>query len=310
MSSDADPDVLRPPRRSRHGAQPCVLPVLPALLSAGGVGGRRRPLGIVLGLTVTFTVTIVGIAKVAGGVGLGRIRCATRRRRAARRSASRCSSRRSPSASSSRWPFLSRLGPRTRATASRRASSSAGRSASSTRRAPADPRCRDRGQRGHRPVGRVGLSYAVGSAIVLLALSLGGRRVIDRLRAAGRGPQVQRTLGRRDDPHRGRDRHAARRQARPADRRAHPAGQPDRVARVSHAVTSRIASSLHTHTLALHLDRRTGRQRRARRCRPPRPPPRCPTSGRRPNFVGTQRWFNTPGGTPADAGRAPRPASC
>src|ERR1700691_5303333 len=50
---------------------PCVLPVLPALLSAGGVGGRRRPLGIVLGLTVTFTITIVGISKVAGGVGLG-----------------------------------------------------------------------------------------------------------------------------------------------------------------------------------------------------------------------------------------------
>ena len=50
---------------------PCVLPVLPALLAAGGVGGRRRPLGVVLGLTVTFTVTIVGIAKVVGGVGLG-----------------------------------------------------------------------------------------------------------------------------------------------------------------------------------------------------------------------------------------------
>ena len=29
---------------------PCVLPVLPALLSASAVGGRRRPLGIVLGL--------------------------------------------------------------------------------------------------------------------------------------------------------------------------------------------------------------------------------------------------------------------
>ena len=26
---------------------PCVLPVLPALLSAGATGGRRRPLGIV-----------------------------------------------------------------------------------------------------------------------------------------------------------------------------------------------------------------------------------------------------------------------
>src|ERR1700732_4894656 len=50
---------------------PCVLPVLPALLSAGGAGGRRRPLGIVLGLSVTFTVTIVGVAKVVDGVGLG-----------------------------------------------------------------------------------------------------------------------------------------------------------------------------------------------------------------------------------------------
>ena len=50
---------------------PCVLPVLPALLSAGGVGGRRRPLGIVIGLSVTFTVTIVGLANVVDGVGLG-----------------------------------------------------------------------------------------------------------------------------------------------------------------------------------------------------------------------------------------------
>src|SRR4051794_35436656 len=50
---------------------PCVLPILPALLSAGATGGRRRPIGIVLGLTVTFTVTIVGLAKVVDGVGLG-----------------------------------------------------------------------------------------------------------------------------------------------------------------------------------------------------------------------------------------------
>src|SRR5437588_5847708 len=50
---------------------PCVLPVLPALLSAGGVGGRRRPVGIVLGLSLTLTVTIVGVAKVVDGVGLG-----------------------------------------------------------------------------------------------------------------------------------------------------------------------------------------------------------------------------------------------
>jgi cytochrome c biogenesis protein CcdA/thiol-disulfide isomerase/thioredoxin len=50
---------------------PCVLPVLPALLSAGATGGRRRPLGIVLGLALTFTVTIVALAKVVDGVGLG-----------------------------------------------------------------------------------------------------------------------------------------------------------------------------------------------------------------------------------------------
>ncbi|HET8758184.1 MAG TPA: cytochrome c biogenesis protein DipZ [Solirubrobacteraceae bacterium] len=50
---------------------PCVLPVLPALLSASATGGRRRPLGIVLGLAVTFTITIVGLAEVVDGVGLG-----------------------------------------------------------------------------------------------------------------------------------------------------------------------------------------------------------------------------------------------
>jgi cytochrome c biogenesis protein CcdA/thiol-disulfide isomerase/thioredoxin len=50
---------------------PCVLPILPALLSAGATGGRRRPLGIVLGLAVTFTITIAGLAEVVHGVGLG-----------------------------------------------------------------------------------------------------------------------------------------------------------------------------------------------------------------------------------------------
>ena len=50
---------------------PCSLPVLPALLSASAAGGRRRPFGIVLGLAVTFTLTIVGLAQVVDGVGLG-----------------------------------------------------------------------------------------------------------------------------------------------------------------------------------------------------------------------------------------------
>jgi cytochrome c biogenesis protein CcdA/thiol-disulfide isomerase/thioredoxin len=50
---------------------PCVLPVLPALLSAGATGGRRRPLGVVLGLATTFTITVAGFASVIDGVGLG-----------------------------------------------------------------------------------------------------------------------------------------------------------------------------------------------------------------------------------------------
>ena len=50
---------------------PCVLPVLPALLSASALGGRRRPLGIILGLAVTFTVSIVALASITKGVGLG-----------------------------------------------------------------------------------------------------------------------------------------------------------------------------------------------------------------------------------------------
>src|SRR3954469_20598785 len=49
---------------------PCVLPVLPALLSASATGGRRRPVGIVIGLAATFTVTIVGLASVVDGVGV------------------------------------------------------------------------------------------------------------------------------------------------------------------------------------------------------------------------------------------------
>ena len=50
---------------------PCVLPVLPALLSAGASGGRRRPFGVVLGLATTFTITVAGFASVIDGVGLG-----------------------------------------------------------------------------------------------------------------------------------------------------------------------------------------------------------------------------------------------
>src|SRR6202012_3895559 len=47
-----------------------ALPVVPALLSASAAGGRRRPLGIVLGLAITFTIAIVALAGLVKGVGL------------------------------------------------------------------------------------------------------------------------------------------------------------------------------------------------------------------------------------------------
>src|SRR3954453_11699980 len=50
---------------------PCALPVLPALLATGATGGRRRPVGVVLGLSAIFAITIIGLAEVAHGVGLG-----------------------------------------------------------------------------------------------------------------------------------------------------------------------------------------------------------------------------------------------
>src|SRR6202020_3047041 len=49
---------------------PCVCPVVPAPLSASALGGRRRPIGIVVGLALTFTIAIVALAQLVKGVGL------------------------------------------------------------------------------------------------------------------------------------------------------------------------------------------------------------------------------------------------
>src|SRR3954470_15129852 len=49
---------------------PCVLPVLPAVLAAGATGGRRRPLGIVTGLTLSFTFATVALVYVIDALGL------------------------------------------------------------------------------------------------------------------------------------------------------------------------------------------------------------------------------------------------
>jgi cytochrome c biogenesis protein CcdA/thiol-disulfide isomerase/thioredoxin len=175
---------------------PCALPVLPALLSAGGVGGRRRPLGIVLGLSITFTVTIVGLASVVDGVGLGDdplrdvaiavllvFGVALLMPDVAARLEAPLSR-------------LARFGPRTTGDgflsgilvggalgfvytpcASPILAAVISVSAASGKTIA------------------IAIAYAAGSAIVLLLLALGGRRVFDRVRRAGRGPALQRGLG-------------------------------------------------------------------------------------------------------------------
>ncbi len=49
---------------------PCVLPVLPAVISAGVTGGRRRPLGVALGLALAFTFATVALIYVVDALGL------------------------------------------------------------------------------------------------------------------------------------------------------------------------------------------------------------------------------------------------
>jgi cytochrome c biogenesis protein CcdA/thiol-disulfide isomerase/thioredoxin len=179
---------------------PCVLPVLPALLSASGTGGRRRPLGIVAGLTLTHTITIVGIASVVDGVGLadGTLRTAAivvlalfgttlLVPRAGHWIAERTSAlavlSRPRSGGEGFWSglpvggalgfvYAPCAGPILAAVIS--VSASQGTTAR---------------------LAAVGVAYGVGAALVLLGVALGGRRVIDRVRRGGRGPALQRGFG-------------------------------------------------------------------------------------------------------------------
>ncbi len=49
---------------------PCVLPVLPIALAAGATGGRRRPLGVVVGLALSFTFATVALVYLLSALGL------------------------------------------------------------------------------------------------------------------------------------------------------------------------------------------------------------------------------------------------
>ena len=178
---------------------PCVLPVLPALLSASAVGGRRRPLGIVVGLASTFTIAIVALAQLVKGVGLasgaartlaivvlfgfGIVLLIPELAERVQAPLSR----------------LARFGPRSRGTgfwsgvgvggalgfvcapcagpilaAVTSVSASSGASAR---------------------VVAVAVAYSLGLSAVMLLYALGGRAVVERIRRSARGHIVERTLG-------------------------------------------------------------------------------------------------------------------
>ncbi|HEY2283237.1 MAG TPA: cytochrome c biogenesis protein DipZ [Solirubrobacteraceae bacterium] len=175
---------------------PCVLPVLPALLSAGGVGGKRRPLGVVLGLTVTFTITIVGIAEVVGGVGLGSDPLRDLAVAVLLVTGLTLIVPGLADGLEARMSRLARLGPRTSGDgfASGLLVGAALGFVYTPCAGPILAAVISVSAASGRTVA-VAVAYAFGSGVVLLALTLGGRSLFDRVRRAGRGPALQRTLG-------------------------------------------------------------------------------------------------------------------
>jgi cytochrome c biogenesis protein CcdA/thiol-disulfide isomerase/thioredoxin len=269
---------------------PCVLPVLPALLGAGAIGGRRRPLGIVLGLALTFTVTIVGLASVIDGVGLGpdatrtlaivvligfgvvvAIPSLAQRVEAPLARLSRLGPRSGGDGFVSGFAVGGALGFVYAPCAGPILAAVIAVGAASSQTVP------------------VGVAFALGSAAVLLVLALGGRALAGRVRGAGRGPALQRAL-------------AAvliltgvamatnldvRFESAIADHLPSALVFPTKGLETSHAVSSRLTDLRGPSRFAVAS---TGHQGVSAA--------RLPRYGPAPDFTGTQRWFNTPGDKP------------
>jgi cytochrome c biogenesis protein CcdA/thiol-disulfide isomerase/thioredoxin len=175
---------------------PCVLPVLPAMLSAAGVGGRRRPLGVVLGLMVTFTITIVGVASVVGGVGLGSDPLRDLAVAVLLVMGMALIVPGLTDGVEARMSRLARFGPRTRGDgfASGLLVGAALGFVYTPCAGPILAAVISVSAASGRTIA-VAIAYAFGSGVVLLTLALGGHKLFDRVRRAGRGPALQRALG-------------------------------------------------------------------------------------------------------------------
>ena len=129
----------------------------------------------------------------------------------------------------------------------------------------------------------VALGYATGAALVLLAIAYGGRRLLDRLRTAGRGPAVQRVLG--------------------AVMVATAVGvATDFDVRFQTALADELPAFVINPTRGLErsgaVEDRLGELRGRPRFEEAGGSAGLPVLGKAPDFVGDRRWFNTPAGAP------------
>ncbi|MDX6664549.1 MAG: hypothetical protein QOG68_755, partial [Solirubrobacteraceae bacterium] len=271
---------------------PCVLPVLPALLAAGAAGGRRRPLGIVTGLAVTFTLTIVGLAEVIDGVGLGN--GATRWIAVVVLAAAGLVLFVPAIAARVEAPLsrLARWGPKTGGDGFWSGVGVGG--ALGFVYAP----CAGPILAAVISVGAatgktivIGAAYALGSALVLLALALVGRRLLAPLRRENRMATLQRGIG-----------------AVMVLTAVAMAFQLD--VRFEEQIASALPSFLVNPTNGLEKSHAVQSRLADLRGKPKFAPPTAaaaagggrasslPVLGTAPDFVGNQQWFNTPGGRP------------
>jgi cytochrome c biogenesis protein CcdA/thiol-disulfide isomerase/thioredoxin len=270
---------------------PCVLPVLPVALAAGATGGRRRPLGVVTGLAVSFTFATVALVYVISALGLpdGLVRTlaivvliafgivllvpwlADR----VEACLSRLTSRTRTGRADGFWSgvlvgcglgfvYAPCAGPILAGviTVSASQSFTAGRLA-------------------------VALAYGIGSAAALYVLMLGGRRLTARL--TKRSGSVQMAMGAVMVA-------VAALMLFDVDTRFETAIASDLPAFLvdpSHSLEGSSAAQRRLASLrAQHAARAQAGIAQARRAAP------LPVLGDAPEFTGTQRWFNTPGGTP------------
>ena len=292
---------------------PCVLPVVPALLSASALGGRRRPLGIVLGLAATFTIAIVALAQLVKGVGLAS--GATRTLAIVVLIAFGFVLLIPELAARMQAPLsrLARFGPKTRGNGFWSGvavggalgfvcAPCAGPILAAVTSVSASSGASVR-------VIAVALSFTVGLSAVMLLYALGGRVVIDRIRRSARGHIVERTLG------------AvllatgvamiANLDVRFEEALAKDASlpaflvDPTRALENSSAVQKRLASLRPPSRFAVRQSQLSGKTILTASTGVSIPgvqTPSLPDLGPAPEFTGTGQWFNTPGGQPLTLG--------